>query len=43
MSSAAHNAGRFDVLAIGNAIVDVLARCEDQFLADNKLPKAICS
>ena len=30
---------RFDVLGIGNAIVDILARCEDQFLADNKLPK----
>ena len=30
---------RYDVLGIGNAIVDVLARCEDQFLADNNLPK----
>ncbi|MCF6199227.1 MAG: adenosine kinase [Hyphomicrobiaceae bacterium] len=30
---------RFDVLGIGNAIVDVLARCEDQFLSDNNLPK----
>jgi len=30
---------RFDVLGIGNAIVDILARCEDSFLSDNKLPK----
>ncbi len=30
---------RYDVLGIGNAIVDVLARCDDQFLADNNLPK----
>lgn len=30
---------RFDVLGIGNAIVDVLARCENNFLSDNNLPK----
>jgi sugar/nucleoside kinase (ribokinase family) len=30
---------RFDVTAIGNAIVDVLARAEDAFLAQHKLPK----
>ena len=29
----------YDVLGIGNAIVDVLARCDDQFLLDNNLPK----
>jgi len=30
---------RFDVTAIGNAIVDVLARAEDALLAEYKLPK----
>jgi sugar/nucleoside kinase (ribokinase family) len=30
---------RFDVTAIGNAIVDVLARAEDGFLAEHNLPK----
>ncbi len=30
---------RYDVLGIGNAIVDVLARCQDQFLTDNNLAK----
>ena len=29
----------YDVIGIGNAIVDVLARCEDSFLQDNKLAK----
>lgn len=29
-----------DVLTIGNAIVDVLARVEDHFLQENKLTKA---
>lgn len=29
----------FDVLAIGNAIVDILARCDDQFLDDNGIIK----
>ncbi|SFA90964.1 Sugar or nucleoside kinase, ribokinase family [Rhizobium sp. NFR07] len=30
---------KFDVLAIGNAIVDILARCDDQFLEDNTIIK----
>lgn len=30
---------RFDVLGIGNAIVDVLAHTEDSFLDDNGMPK----
>ncbi|TWF52858.1 adenosine kinase [Neorhizobium alkalisoli] len=30
---------KFDVLAIGNAIVDILARCDDQFLSDNAIIK----
>jgi sugar/nucleoside kinase (ribokinase family) len=30
---------RFDVLTIGNAIVDILARCEDSFLEDNAIIK----
>lgn len=30
---------RFDVLAIGNAIVDVIASCDDAFLADEGLHK----
>jgi sugar/nucleoside kinase (ribokinase family) len=30
---------RYDVLGIGNAIVDVIARCEDPFLAANGLAK----
>jgi sugar/nucleoside kinase (ribokinase family) len=29
----------FDVLAIGNAIVDILARCDDQFLVENGIIK----
>ncbi|MCW8835892.1 MAG: adenosine kinase [Rhodospirillales bacterium] len=32
-------APRFDVIAIGNAIVDVLAHADDDFLAANQLPK----
>ena len=28
-----------DVLCIGNAIVDVIARCEDHFLAENDIIK----
>ena len=32
-------APRFDVLGIGNAIVDVLARVEDDFLVAEKLHK----
>ncbi len=30
---------KYDVLGIGNAIVDVIARCEDPFLAANNLAK----
>jgi len=30
---------KFDVLTIGNAIVDILARCEDSFLEDNTIIK----
>lgn len=30
---------QFDVLTIGNAIVDIIARCEDQFLDDNGIIK----
>lgn len=29
----------YDVVAVGNAIVDVLAHCTDQFLSDNDIPK----
>jgi sugar/nucleoside kinase (ribokinase family) len=31
---------RFDVLTVGNAIVDIIARCDDQFLIDNNITKA---
>jgi sugar/nucleoside kinase (ribokinase family) len=31
---------KFDVLTIGNAIVDILARCDDKFLDDNAIIKA---
>ncbi|MBY5807270.1 adenosine kinase [Rhizobium leguminosarum] len=31
---------RFDVLTVGNAIVDIIARCDDQFLIDNQITKA---
>ncbi len=30
---------RFDVVGIGNAIVDIIARCDDSFLAAHDLPK----
>lgn len=30
---------QFDVLTIGNAIVDIIARCEDQFLEENGIIK----
>ena len=30
---------KFDVLCIGNAIVDIIARCDDGFLADNSIIK----
>ncbi|MFD1744539.1 adenosine kinase [Rhizobium helianthi] len=31
---------KFDVLTIGNAIVDILARCEDNFLTENGIIKS---
>jgi sugar/nucleoside kinase (ribokinase family) len=31
----------YDVVGIGNAIVDVLAKCDDQFLTDNGVEKGI--
>jgi Sugar kinases, ribokinase family len=30
---------KFDVLTIGNAIVDILARCDDSFLSENAITK----
>ena len=36
-------ATRYDVLGIGNAIVDVLARTEDDFLVQQKMPKGSMS
>lgn len=30
---------RYDVLCIGNAIVDIIARCDDDFLHDNSITK----
>jgi sugar/nucleoside kinase (ribokinase family) len=30
----------FDVLTVGNAIVDIISRCDDQFLIDNNITKA---
>lgn len=30
---------RYDVLCIGNAIVDIIARCDERFLADNGIVK----
>src|ERR1041384_6956863 len=40
-SGAAMAESRFDVLCIGNAIVDVLARVEDSFLAKHALTKGM--
>jgi sugar/nucleoside kinase (ribokinase family) len=37
------NERRYDVTAIGNAIVDVLAQSEDAFLDEHKLPKGAMS
>lgn len=37
--SSARSAAAFDVVAIGNAIVDVLAHADDNFLHDNELAK----
>ncbi len=34
-------APRFDVVAIGNAVVDVLANMDDEFLTQNNMPKGI--
>lgn len=31
---------KFDVLTVGNAIVDIISRCEDQFLQENEITKA---
>ena len=33
------NESRHDVLCIGNAIVDIIARCDEKFLADNAIIK----
>ena len=30
---------QYDVLTIGNAIVDIIARCEDDFLVENRIIK----
>ena len=32
---------RFQVVGIGNALVDVLSHCEDSFLAENDIQKGI--
>ena len=39
-SGTPHFMTRFDVLTVGNAIVDIIARCDDQFLIDNQITKA---
>ena len=31
---------QFDVLTVGNAIVDIISRCDDQFLIDNGITKS---
>ncbi len=31
---------QFDVLTVGNAIVDIISRCQDQFLIDNGITKS---
>ncbi|MEK1933875.1 MAG: adenosine kinase, partial [Pararhizobium sp.] len=31
---------KFDVLTIGNAIVDIIARCDDAFLVHNGIIKS---
>jgi sugar/nucleoside kinase (ribokinase family) len=31
---------KFDVLTVGNAIVDIISRCQDQFLIDNGITKS---
>ena len=30
---------KFDVLTVGNAIVDIISRCDDRFLQDNGITK----
>ena len=30
---------KFDVLTVGNAIVDIIARCDEAFIADNGIIK----
>jgi sugar/nucleoside kinase (ribokinase family) len=35
-----HFMTKFDVLTVGNAIVDIIARCDEQFLIDHKITKA---
>ena len=30
---------KFDVLTVGNAIVDIISRCDDRFLNDNAITK----
>src|SRR6478735_6368405 len=39
-SGTSHFMTKFDVLTVGNAIVDIIARCDDQFLIDNAITKA---
>ena len=34
---------QFDVTAVGNAIVDVLAQADDRFLSDHELEKGVMS
>ena len=33
----------YDVLTVGNAIVDIIARCEEDFLLNNTIQKAAMS
>ena len=32
----------FDILAFGNAIVDIVVSCDDQFLIENNIEKMLC-
>jgi len=34
---------KYQIVGIGNALVDVLAHADDSFLADNGIEKASCS
>ena len=38
-----NNDTQFDVTAVGNAIVDVLAQADDRFLSDHELEKGVMS